>query len=1386
MKKNTKHSRFLLLLCALICALSVGLVGCASSTPSESSLEESNLSIDGSIPSIEPDDPEEPNPEEPEEQMLFIVAPTEEVYPYIQDVRSYLEAGPGANVSNYYHPVATQAAPVQIKWKYNAEGARKFIIEYATKQDFSDALSVEASAAKRSVDIYNLYKSSTYHVRVTAVDTQGNILHTAVGAFETTELGPRFMYVDDVRNLRDIGGYITEDGHVLAQGIAYRGGSPTAPPGNVHYLNNITEDGRKYMSEVMGIKTEIDFRNANEAGITLEQGSVIPGATLHYLTLSGYESLLSNYNKQMRDLFAILSQPESYPVYMHCTGGADRTGSVIFLLEAILGVSEEQCIQDYELTTFSTYGTRNTQAGEYKDYFQPFLTKLKTYGGDTLQENAENWAFSIGISQEEIDAVKAIFYGEIEVGGYFPNNAESSAYSLGRSDDGSTFSSTPWAIFETGKLKVAGAHTTTKSGLYLLPVDSTIKFPIEDWNAPFSYSSGNGITLNGEMINMHNSVKSAPGSFYVGLGRDAEKGDIVKIEGTFDCEAHEMSYVIEECSFIWNGSSWEDYTGDLEGGEEGGEGGEDDEDLSAYNLIELGTLTTTFYSVSQPAANRLYMKAADGTLLGEFNNLYFAYKSGTGILVNGQPVAGLTQFKHGPGGSNKDGENFFRLYLDNISALNSGAGVVAGDIITIGGTFVNDDVLAAYTIEDSSFIWDGSTWSPLNITVDGTEYVVTSIGANNDSSAKIAYIYSKGGNSLPKDKGNWQDVYDFVAGSGDGLTLNGVKITASGIKMPGDLYIPLSVEAKIGEILVIDGSFYNANTAIKLTFVKCALKWNGSTWETCSAPLNYTVHELGALKFSKVTQTNNNPPIPNGYLYLKRADGEQIPIYSKENDMHWSLVFCWDADSITINGEAVTATVKFPSEMFIAFKAEPKEGDVLRICGEFYNDDILTKYIIEETVFEWDGTSWIPYVEYNEHELGQLRPIGAPSTSVLNLERADGEEFAVNDLSKDFTFFGGSGIGITLNGEVINVTTLKTSATELIINLGLAVKEGDVIRISGAFYNVSTKVRYIIEENAFIYEDGAWKNYVSTYNELGLGNVTPFDDASTEKFIYLFPADTSLVLPVDSWNDADLFTVAFGEGVKLNGKTLESAKVRSIDSTVFVSLGLSAKVGYVLTIGGKFVCEAQSTLYFIKDRTFIWNGEAWQDASSIEISTAKASAMSALNAYLNATDYRPAEQAEIAEILASAQSALESFSTLDSISQVLEIAYNSLDALKTNATYEKEELLDAKALAEAEIRAYHSAIDFSLYTRENGNVIRGYVKAALTDVRAAEALDNLADIVDQLKAQVANVEQGGDVIESTTDAPASSGGCGASAEAPLFATLLAFAGVMLIRKKKEA
>ena len=164
------------------------------------------------------------------------------------------------------------------------------------------------------------------------------------------------------------------------------------------------------MSEVMGIKTEIDFRGSKEAGDITE--SVIPGANLTYATLSGYADAFTGL-EGYRQTFEILADKNNYPVYYHCTGGADRTGTVTFLLNALLGVSETELIQDYEFTTFSHYNERNSQQGVYAKYYKDFREGLDTYAGDTLQEKVESYLLSIGVTQSQIDNIKAIMYGEI-------------------------------------------------------------------------------------------------------------------------------------------------------------------------------------------------------------------------------------------------------------------------------------------------------------------------------------------------------------------------------------------------------------------------------------------------------------------------------------------------------------------------------------------------------------------------------------------------------------------------------------------------------------------------------------------------------------------------------------------------------------------------------------------------------------------------------------------------------------------------------------------------------------------------------------------------------------------------------------------------------------
>lgn len=1048
--------------------------------------------------------------ETPTQNALVILADEGEVYPYIDGVKEYLEAGEGANVADYHYSVTSQYAPVQVKWRYYAEGAKKFVVEYATKADYSDAYSVEVGAAKRSADIYNLYKGTTYYVRVKAVDKNNVILHYAESVLQTTDLGPRFMYIDDVHNVRDLGGYVTETGKTLVQGIAYRGGTLTVPPETEHYFNSITEEGKQYMSEVMGIKTEIDFRTARESGISVEDGSVIPGATLTYITLNGYEDTFY-YTDEYKQFFTMLANPNSYPMYMHCTGGADRTGTVVFLLHALLGVSELECVQGYELTSFSTYGLRNMQDGTYKDHCQAFLTKLKSFAGETLQDKAETWVLSLGITQEQIDTIRGIFYGEIAIGenAVTPRVAQKKAAAK----------TVTYEQTGLGKVKLVG--TCNNKQVYITSVESGIKYPVSDWDAAyqFSYASGNGITINGEMINMHNTVKSIGNTMYIALGDGVNAGDILKIGGVLRCEGAQVEYVISDSAFRWNGTEWEEYE-------------------------------------------------------------------------------------------------------------------------------------------------DGSNYDPDSDLIGYAAYHITGIKATSKSTAELVNIYSGAGDLLPKEQGNWDDVFKLRAGSGTGLTLNGVSLAGTGIKMPGDLYVPLGVTAWAGDVLVLDGVYYNDNLKIKLIFDNCALKWDGTSWTPCDAPIEYTTYNLGELVVSQIGGDNNQ------FVYFTTKSGEKIPVYSTENNMHWELVFAWKGGlGVTVNYATVNATVKYPHDMFIDLKNAPNVGDVLKVGGVFYNDEIGVQYIVEESVFEWDGSTWVPYVDYRVYELGTLAPIGEQVFGAsIALNRTDGETFAVNNVGLKFTFYAESGIGVTLNGEPLTGASLKSTTSKLYLDLGARAKSGDVVTIGGLFYNVEAGAQYIIADCSFIYENEVWTPYTTEYTEIGMGEVYAFADASTESFAYFLSSNTAITLPIDSWDEEDSFVCAFGTGIQWNGETLENVKIRSIDSTIYVAFGAPASKGTVMAIGGKFVCESQKVLYYVSDCTMIWNGEAWVDVAGESFTQWKETLTNELMTYKNAENYGKLETGRLQVIFSMAKEDIISSESWVELANVVADAKVKMDAIATLST----------------------------------------------------------------------------------------------------------------------
>ncbi len=217
----------------------------------------------------------------------------------------------------------------------------------------------------------------------------------ASGWFRTEDIAPRNLRVDGITNVRDLGGRKTLDGKRVRQGLLYRGSE-------LDLRVNITEEGKKTLREELGIKTDLDLRYPDAVKDRTES---VLGSDINYIHISihAYKELF-DYKSEVKRIFELLSDPENYPLYFHCYGGADRTGMVALLLYAVLNVSEEDIYIDYEYTSLSIFDYRSRKM----DCFAEFLTELNRYGGESLRENAIRFLRDCGISDETFDKIRNI------------------------------------------------------------------------------------------------------------------------------------------------------------------------------------------------------------------------------------------------------------------------------------------------------------------------------------------------------------------------------------------------------------------------------------------------------------------------------------------------------------------------------------------------------------------------------------------------------------------------------------------------------------------------------------------------------------------------------------------------------------------------------------------------------------------------------------------------------------------------------------------------------------------------------------------------------------------------------------------------------------------
>jgi protein-tyrosine phosphatase len=257
-------------------------------------------------------------------------------------------------------------------------------------------------------EFYNFKLDTEYQYQVTAYYSDTLQFKSEKKAFRTTNKGPRNLYVNNVMNIRDLGGY------GIKQGLIYRSGRFNEDE-DLDGKSLLDEQSKDVLLNVLKIKTEIDLRRPGENG-NIKASPLGEAVSYNHLPMYyGGENVLTYVGERssflydnparIKEFFELLSDRNNYPIDFHCAIGKDRTGCMAYLIEALCGMEEEYLYRDYLFSNFAKIsGICKTE-----DIDDRYGATLKAYEGETLQEKTYNYLNKvIGVSTEKLDAIKDI------------------------------------------------------------------------------------------------------------------------------------------------------------------------------------------------------------------------------------------------------------------------------------------------------------------------------------------------------------------------------------------------------------------------------------------------------------------------------------------------------------------------------------------------------------------------------------------------------------------------------------------------------------------------------------------------------------------------------------------------------------------------------------------------------------------------------------------------------------------------------------------------------------------------------------------------------------------------------------------------------------------
>lgn len=305
-----------------------------------------------------------------------------------------------------------QPLPIAINWegsKSNTNKKPKYFIVDIYEGNSETPWYTRSSITNFDQDeFYNFKLDTEYQYQVTAYYSDALQFKSEKKAFRTTDKGPRNLYVNNVMNIRDLGG------HGIKQGLIYRSGRFNEDE-DLDGASLLDEQSKDVLLNTLKIKTEVDLRRPGENG-NIKASPLGEMVSYNHLPMYyGGENVLTYVGERnsflydnparIKEFFELLSDRNNYPIDFHCAIGKDRTGCMAYLIEALCGIEEEYLYRDYLFSNFAKIsGICKTE-----DIDDRYGATLKAYEGETLQEKTYNYLNKvIGVSTEKLDAIKDI------------------------------------------------------------------------------------------------------------------------------------------------------------------------------------------------------------------------------------------------------------------------------------------------------------------------------------------------------------------------------------------------------------------------------------------------------------------------------------------------------------------------------------------------------------------------------------------------------------------------------------------------------------------------------------------------------------------------------------------------------------------------------------------------------------------------------------------------------------------------------------------------------------------------------------------------------------------------------------------------------------------